>query len=319
MESLKGAADISVIIPAFGHCPHLLKVLDALETQSLRPAEIIIVHSGPDDPTDELRHKKPAVMVIHSDSRLYAGAARNLGAENAATPWLAFLDSDVRPVGTWLESLLKSAESQLAQLVVGSVAYAVTGGYWGLCLWATEFSGQFPHLKSEETERGASANMVVSADAFAQAGGFPDDIRIGEDTVLFARLRQMGIVQWFASDAEVQHYNIGGFLYYARHLFPLGKSSALCRRRYALQGHIVTKFWVLAPGLWLARLYLISKRSLGKNGLGKRFLACLLPGIMLGVIIWNIGFILGLFMNMPAGFNDDENVSMNASNRSSVA
>ncbi|MCZ6773647.1 MAG: glycosyltransferase family A protein, partial [Proteobacteria bacterium] len=156
-------SDISVVIPAYGQCPHLSDAIDAILSQSIQPTEIIVVHSGSFDPTCALTAKSDLIWVIHSDRRLLAGAARNLGAQRARGRWFAFLDADVKPTRTWLERLIEAAGDRDDRLLVGSIGYEISGGYWGLCLWVTEFSAIHPGLPDGEKVDGASANMMVPA------------------------------------------------------------------------------------------------------------------------------------------------------------
>ena len=72
-------ADVSVVIPAYGECPHLPAVLAALARQIVRPREIIVIHTGPHDPSAELAGRDGRLTVIHQDDRLYAGAALEQG------------------------------------------------------------------------------------------------------------------------------------------------------------------------------------------------------------------------------------------------
>lgn len=44
--------DVSVIIPAYHHCPYLPQVIAALLQQSFAPRKIIVSHSGPHDPPE---------------------------------------------------------------------------------------------------------------------------------------------------------------------------------------------------------------------------------------------------------------------------
>ncbi len=81
-------SDISVVIPAYGQCPHLPDVIDAILSQSIQPTEIVVAHSGPFDPTGALTANSDLIRVFHSDRRLLGGAARNLGARHARGIWL---------------------------------------------------------------------------------------------------------------------------------------------------------------------------------------------------------------------------------------
>jgi GT2 family glycosyltransferase len=286
---------VTVVIPDYGRSPFISQNIAALLAGTRAPDEVIVSHSGPHDPTARLKAEFPQVLVLHSDERMLGGAARNRGAEVARGEWIAFLDSDVCPSETWLEAMLASANGgNRERFVVGSVGYQTTGGYWGLCLWLSEFSEMLPHLPSREQVGGASCNMLVKKQDFLSAGTFPTEFQPGEDTVLFARLREIGRQQWFASQAVVRHYNLPGFHRYLRHQMNLGRWSAIVRRSFALQGAWLVRFWPLAPFAWIARLALFTKR-ICRGGAGTIALFfLLLPGILVGLIIWNAGFLNGL-------------------------
>lgn len=291
---------VSVVIPAYGACPHLPQVVDAVLAQSRPALEIIVVHSGADDPGGALSQKSDAVRVVHGERRLLAGAARNLGLRQARGRWVAFLDADVRPTPTWLERLLEAAGGGPDRFVVGSIGYEVSGGYWGLCLWVSEFSAVHPYRPDGAQEGGASANMLVPAEALRRTGGFPTEFQPGEDTIAAARLREAGLTQWFCARAEARHYNVGGMRHTLAHQYRLGRWSAACRRAYPLRGHLGVKYWPLAPALWLGRLALILGRTWPRNRAGWRTVLPLLPGIVLGLLAWNLGFLSGLRLDMAA-------------------
>ncbi len=56
--------NISVVIPAYGACPHLPKAVDAVGVQSPGPSDIIVVHSGPHDPTEAVRRGSGYAPVL---------------------------------------------------------------------------------------------------------------------------------------------------------------------------------------------------------------------------------------------------------------
>lgn len=286
--------DVAVVIPAYGACPHLPKVLDAVGAQSPGPSDIVVVHSGPDDPSAALRRTNPRVRVVHRDDRLWAGAARNLGLAEIKTKWVAFLDADVVPASDWLASLMAAAGASPHRFVVGSVGCAAAGGYWGLCLWTIEFSGVHPYLPDGERQGGASANMLVAADAIRRVGGFPDGFAASEDAVLAARLREIGLTNWFCPSARVDHFNKRGLRHFLGHLLWLGRWGAMSRRLHPLRGAWAVKFRPFAAGLWLAKFCLTSYRVL-RWGRGCRLRSlALAPGVLLGAVAWNLGFFLGL-------------------------
>ena len=291
---------ISVLIPAYNACPVLTMGIDLLLTQTVEPREVIVVHSGSHDPTRVLAGRDPRIRVIHTDERLFAGAARNVAAAHATGRWLAFMDADVMPARDWLESMLQAVQLDANRLVGGAIGYAESGGYWGLALWTTEFGAFHPLLPDREAKGLASANMMVSAEAFAQVGGFPSRFARGEDTLFGASLRARGATLWFCAAARVNHVNVAGFRHFAEHLFRLGQMSALCRRAMPLPGSSAVRFWPLAFGLFASKFAMIAYVVL-RWGRGLRLRFCgLAPGVLLGVAVWNAGFLTGLRRTIPA-------------------
>ena len=135
---------ISVVIPAYGHCPHLGACLDALAGQSFRPKEIIVYHTGSHDPSGEMSTRHPGVNIIHSDTRAFAGAARNLGARHATGDWLAFLDCDMIAAPDWLAKLAARISEGHTEALVGSIGCGPSGGAWGRAMWFLECGVVFP-------------------------------------------------------------------------------------------------------------------------------------------------------------------------------
>lgn len=283
--------ETSVIIPAYGHCPHLPGLLTALLDGTHQPYEIIVSHSGPDDPTEEIAALSPSVTVLRQSHRLLGGAARNRGAATAKGEWLAFIDADVRPSADWLENLSASVDQDAKRFVVGSVGYATTGGYWGMCNWLSEFSEQAPWRPAGKQTGGASCNMIVSAGDFKQTGGFPEDYQPGEDTVLFTRLVAMGREQWFEPAARVDHHNQYGFRSFMHHQHRLGYHSALVRQRFPLRGSVATRVRPLALLLWGPRLALLARRLFSGGPAWWLRGVVYAPGLLAGALLWTAGFI----------------------------
>ncbi len=291
---------VTVGIPAYGFCLDLNRVVRALLEQTVQPSEIVVVHSGPGDPTVELTAMDTRVRVIHHDERVLAGAARNIAADHGHGKWQAFIDADVLPVDTWLERLLAAARSRPDSYIVGSVGYAVSGGYWGQALWTTEFSGVHPYLPNRATAAIASCNLLLPTAALEQVGGFPSHFAAAEDTILGAKLRGAGLKPWFEAAARVDHINIAGFRHFAVHLFWLGRHSALARRALPLRGRLAVRFWPLATVLFLSKFADIAYRAM-RWGHGHRWMfASLAPAVLLGLIIWNAGLISGLRATVPS-------------------
>lgn len=290
----------SIVIPAYGHCPHLPGLIRALLEGDDPPDEIIVSHSGSHDPSAELSALSRFVQVKHHSERLLGGAARNRGAAIAKGECLAFIDADVVPRPGWLAALQQRMHEAPRRFVVGAIGYATSGGYWGVCNWLSEFSEEAPWRAARRQLGGASCNMIVRAEDFHEAGGFPEDYQPAEDTMLFCRLREMGLEQWFEPKARVDHHNQSGFFAFARHQHKLGFHSALVRQRVDLPGSVATRVWPLALVLWVARFGAIVRRVMAGGTAWRMRGFGLAPGLLVGSWIWNAGFLKCAWAQRPA-------------------
>jgi glycosyltransferase involved in cell wall biosynthesis len=86
---------ISVIVPHYNRPQLLAEALDSIQSQTLQPAEIIVVD---DCSTAEVRRELQEfrhIAKIHENSvNLGVYATRNIGVELASNDWIAFLDDD---------------------------------------------------------------------------------------------------------------------------------------------------------------------------------------------------------------------------------
>lgn len=283
--------NISVVIPAYGRCEHLAHVVGALLTQTIQPREILIGHSGSNDPSEILESMDTRVKVFHSENRMSGGAARNRAAEHASGDWLAFLDADVLPDAKWLEAFLNAVDTLGdACYFAGSVGYVRSGGYWGLCLWMIEFGSQHPYMPAREVQTMGGLNGFVARSHFNDAGKFPVHEMTGEDAFFQRQLGANGLSIQFWPCAVGRHFNITGFQYFITHIAPLARGSARMRRRFSYRGSIAARNPIFALGLLPARLVQIYARVL-RWGRGYRLkLLWLTPGIVLGLAQWTASF-----------------------------
>ncbi len=85
---------ISVIIPTYNRAPLLVRALDSVYAQSVRPFQVVVVDDGSTDNSGELVSARfPHVDYIYQQHH-GVSHARNSGIRRAQCEWLAFLDSD---------------------------------------------------------------------------------------------------------------------------------------------------------------------------------------------------------------------------------
>jgi len=85
-------APVTVVVPAFNAAPFLGVTLEALQTQTTVPEQIIVVDDGSTDDTAAIAEQM-GVRLIRQDQQ-GPGAARNRGLEVAETEFVAFCDAD---------------------------------------------------------------------------------------------------------------------------------------------------------------------------------------------------------------------------------
>lgn len=106
---------ITLYVPCFNAAATVGEVLEAVRTQSIRPAQIIVVDDCSTDATAEVVTRFPEAELIRHDMNRGVGAARNSALAAVLHPLVASLDSDVVPGEFWLERLLVAMiESPLA-------------------------------------------------------------------------------------------------------------------------------------------------------------------------------------------------------------
>jgi glycosyltransferase involved in cell wall biosynthesis len=292
---LDTAGPLAVVIPAHGPGPHLGAVVEALRRQSLPVGEIIISHSGHGNPLDRFTGQR-GVTVLHSRERLYAGAARNRGLALAGTEWVAFIDEDVIVEENWHASIKDAIERDTADCIVGSIGFAETGGYWGMVVWYVEFGSVHPYLPPRPVATGPSANIVIRNGMLQAISGFPEGWQRGQDAVAQMRLKDAGARIVFDPRPVGKHVNLPGLGRMLRHLYVTGRSGAKVRREFpSMQAGTTIRFPGLSLGLWLARLLQICRRVLTARNGPVLSLLVHLPGILLGLIAWNIGFSVEAF------------------------
>lgn len=87
---------ISVIIPTYNRRAELLRAIDSVISQTLRPEEIIIVDDCSDFSVSEFLAERygDSLCVITNRENVGAAESRNISARRATGDYIAFLDSD---------------------------------------------------------------------------------------------------------------------------------------------------------------------------------------------------------------------------------
>jgi glycosyltransferase involved in cell wall biosynthesis len=202
---------VSVVVPVRDRRDLLGPMLEALDSQTFRDFEVIIVDDGSTDGSAECAD---AAIVADSPARVLrqsqvgAVRAREIGVLEARGDILAFTDSDCMPSPTWLATGVEAMD-QGADMVHGRTMPArrpqprertVTAGDDGLFATCNVFyrrdvfdaAGGFAHADAEL--------LAYRVSARARGLGF------GEDTLLGWRVKRSGADVRYVPEAVVHHH-----------------------------------------------------------------------------------------------------------------
>ena len=178
---------VTAVIPSYNAAAFLEEAIASVKAQSVPPAEILVVDDGSEDHSVSLARAAGA-RVLSTGGRLGPGAARNVGAREAGTPYLAFLDAD----DCWLPDhcgvlLDLVQENPGAAVAFGRVQrfgpngdLPMPAGYAGLQCDLIQL------LRDNPIAQSAS---VVDRSKLLAAGGYREDL-LGEDYDLWLRLAE---------------------------------------------------------------------------------------------------------------------------------
>lgn len=194
----------SVVIPAYNAADTIEDTLRALEEQTEKDFEVLVVDDGSTDGTREIVRRHP-VKLLTQEHRGPA-AARNLGAKHARGDILVFTDSDCIPAKTWLAEMLRPFselriigvqgryKTEQRELIAKFAQYEIEERYERMSRWEyIDFIGSY--------------SAAYRRDAFLDVGGFDESFPIasGEDPDLSFRLSKKGYKMVFNSKAVVYH------------------------------------------------------------------------------------------------------------------
>jgi glycosyltransferase involved in cell wall biosynthesis len=108
-------SDISVVIPMYNRADLMTETLEAVLSQTMPAADVIVVDDGStDEEVAKLRRFANAIQIVRQHNQ-GVQRARNVGIRHATTPWVALCDTDDVWQPDWLERItaLRSADPKI--------------------------------------------------------------------------------------------------------------------------------------------------------------------------------------------------------------
>ncbi|MGJ8677698.1 MAG: glycosyltransferase family 2 protein [Akkermansiaceae bacterium] len=185
---------ISLVIPTYNRKDKVVRAVQSALAQTYPPYEILVIDDGSSDGTRELLENRSDIRYIYKENG-GVSSARNLGIQESAGEWIAFLDSD----DTWLPEKLQEQIQCLA----------TTGGKANFTSIAEEgkapadgFSEVRPHCDSNVHCSVSEAydflwksechpmvqTLLIEKSLLINLGCFDQSLTVAEDTALFYRI-----------------------------------------------------------------------------------------------------------------------------------
>jgi GT2 family glycosyltransferase len=201
------APDISVVVASHDRPVRLRWLLNALEEQTLAGErfEVAVGHDSHGPETEELLRSHPLARAGRlRRARLPAGSAppgrnRNAALRLARAPVVAFTDDDCRPPPEWLERALAAARAHPGAIVQGTTRPDPDEG--------TMLRAPLHRTQSIAPPKpwAQACNIVYPRELLERAGGFDEDVLVGEDTDLAMRAQALGAPFVAAPDVVTYH------------------------------------------------------------------------------------------------------------------
>jgi GT2 family glycosyltransferase len=213
-------ARVTVIVCNFNGGEYVLRCLKALERQTFRDFEAVVVDNASSDGSpDRIEREFPSVRMIRERVNLGFAAGNNVGFRHAAaSDWAVLLNPDAFAEPDWLEKLVAAATERpdcasiASRLLsandpatfdgVGDV-YHLTGLHW------REAHGRpvtDSALSPKEIFSPCAAAALYRVSALHEAGGFDEDyFCYAEDVDLGFRLRLLGYKSWYEPRSVALH------------------------------------------------------------------------------------------------------------------
>lgn len=189
MVAMPKIPEISVVIPAINEEHYITEVLDALDRQSFKDFETIVVDGGSSDRTAEIAAKHARVVI---QLKRGMSLARNTGSRAARGRILLFLDADTVPSHDLLSAYSKAFSDDRVVAATGPLeplektSLFVRFAYMLEAIYLTRLSFILGRPAI------SACNFAVRRDAFESVNGFDEKLLTYEGHDLSGRLRAHG-------------------------------------------------------------------------------------------------------------------------------
>ena len=208
------APSLSVVIPTLNAAGEIDELLNLIETQTLRPFDILVVDSSSEDGTVDKVAKHPRVNFIRIERKEFNhGSTRDIALRRTAGDFVCFLTQDAVPASCrYLETLVEPllADNSVA-LVSGRQLPKDNARRFEQLVRDFNYPDT-PSVRSKGDLKKYGIKTFFASDtcsayrltAYLECGGF-DHVNTNEDMLMAARFIASGMKVAYEPRAEVYH------------------------------------------------------------------------------------------------------------------
>jgi glycosyltransferase involved in cell wall biosynthesis len=277
----------SVVIPTYNRVERLKAVIRGLERQDfpLSDFEVVVVSDGSTDGTDEyLAHLHTTLnlrfFTIHNQG---AGAARNVGVEQARGKYILFIDDDVVPAPGLISAHQHCHASRgektvvLGPMLSPSDFHMTPWVQWEQKMLEKQYQAMLAGHWQPTARQFYTGNTSVERTYLLASGGFDPRFRRAEDVELAYRLEGLDLTFVFNPEAVGYHYPERSFTSWLDIPLAYGRNDVIFARE---KGHS----WILpAMAQEFASRHFLT-RALVRVSLGRPVVGSMSERILSGLI-----------------------------------
>ncbi len=259
---------VSVVIASYESTAVIEACLSSLQHQCSRAAaEVIVVDSGTDDAAAKVAKGFPWVELLRSPTRLYPGAARNLGASKATGRVLAFIDADCVAAPDWIDRIREAHRSGEAAVIGGAILIREPRGVRDWAAYLCSFHLWTPLSAPGPMKDIPTCNLSYDRTIFEQLGPFRE-YGYSSDTELNWKVAGAGRPLVFDPALRVRHGHHPSLRSFLRRQFVRGRAFGAMRVR-EFSGSWMGR-WIRALGSPLVPFVLVLRLAARTTGDDRR-------------------------------------------------
>jgi len=236
-----------VIVPVRNEAAYIADVLEQLLEQSLAPSrfEILVVDGLSTDDTRDIvgsyMADHPNILLLDNPAGL-SGCARNVGVEQARSPYVLFVDGHCRieskdMLASVLDAFAEGAlcVSRPQPLIKDGVSPFQTATAAARTSWLGHHTGSQIYTADDHLCSPLSAGCGYTRELYRELGGIDEDFDAGEDLEFNLRVHQRGIYAHHSRNFEVGYFPRNSALALFRQLYRYGCGRARMARKHPRQ------------------------------------------------------------------------------------